>query len=614
MTRRMRQVKEICQQIGEHSVSLANYCTLNTLSVLLGLGAVLVIGPYLQSYTFSLISSQESTIYATAYENNTVNHPVLSDWLFDPFHVIFFAMAGLILIPTVRMKTARAYFVRGSISSFIVLMSADVLFQLPEWSWSELFVCFAANAVGALIVSALLLAMVASLDSSSEVLAEHQVAKKLVAPLLPAALGASLLLLAYFFILLFYNPTNSRVSASVEMPIVGQYVSIAEVHGLQDAAESTERQKVDKKHFGIFSEEAITPDKLTFWGSTEGFLAQWKNAESTQYDLAVTAFDGCGFGRVLDELPQKDELTVRNIKSVDVRIDDGFGEINIGDKADGYFSISPPELGIFWISPDDGSPESANLARVTSFITPLRRVEYRGTAGEVDVRLAFALIELDEDGGGKVGTRKVSVVVNGKAHEIVFSVNPKREFLKKARCSPFSPPKKDDYSGEFASSISAGVRITIKPQRRSLDLLLKSRLSDEISIAGMSGWIRTGGIERKNVSNYVVDGRADALNISGAGASLTLNDEDLKLSDSEQLDFQDGNINIRVNEKARMLVSGAARTISRNGDRLSKTRWEKLDIAIKFALWGGISGLFLWFLRILSMLLKEDRPVGSSLH
>lgn len=185
---------------------------LNFGALVVGLACVLALGPFLQLYSFALITSDEASIYSTAYSSQVVRQPPFDEWLITLVWPQFLAMALLIVLP-LRAESFRSAFIRTSGVVFSVVTVFDFVILLMDWNLLsvEAIQCLVANLIGAPIVAAILLGMIALAEWFAVVLKEHRLIRSVLSSVAPVLCGLASLFLAHYSITLFYKPTESRV-------------------------------------------------------------------------------------------------------------------------------------------------------------------------------------------------------------------------------------------------------------------------------------------------------------------------------------------------------------------------------------------------------------------
>lgn len=574
----------------------------------LGFGAILSLGPEFQTYSVALLTSQEASIYSSAYSNTLILYPSLTEWMESTWSFMYFAIALLIIVLSTRKREARTILLTGSIVSFVVLTATD-------WTWmivhsgaesTPMVQNILANLIGGPIVCSILLLLMNATDSVSHASGDHALLRRCARPLIPLLLGLATMISAYYLITLFYNPTKSTVDVVLHPPVSGQF-STAELNWPPGSMESVSRDGGEAAGpFGIFSTQSPLPESLRWVGNGSSFRATWSRLSDGESDVSVSIFDGCVDGAAPTEKLGVSGITeFHKVSQLSLSVDDGTISASVGaTESSGYFRMPSEPVGLYWL--ENGSEEGT--VKLSTFVGKDAQMSYWNPYGIQRLKLSVSMFgeRLGEEGRTALVDRKISLKVNGE--EKVYEFFPNDQVKSNDRISCESISNHDLDLGKVAlSSLVATIVLDIRPRVETLSGAIARADKDKMSISGLNGWLSADLLPPDNVGKMIAAGRVGMFSFSGGESRFTLNGEKVDVLRDQSVVLNYGQIQVASTRAGELHVTGRADAIYLNQDRLNRTRWEKLDWPIRLLIISGLQILIIWLASRLLSLVREDR-------
>jgi hypothetical protein len=100
-------------------------------ALVVGLFPFVAIGPHVQLYLTSILHASAPTIYGTAYQEQLVDFPTLTEWIKYLSAAWFhWVTAAIVCVAALRCTRARDAFVTAWVAAFIALTAGDLVFGL----------------------------------------------------------------------------------------------------------------------------------------------------------------------------------------------------------------------------------------------------------------------------------------------------------------------------------------------------------------------------------------------------------------------------------------------------------------------------------------------------
>jgi hypothetical protein len=301
-------------------------------------------------------------------------------------------------------------------------------------------------------------------------------------------------------------------------------------------------------------------------------------------------------------------LTFTSAKTFSLKLDEGLAEYEIisSDPSRGYISSTAEEIDQFQIE-KDGTDVNFTLFTGSA-------VEIKHWKPDSVVRVFVSAFLMKGRGRKNVrpGPRLMTLIVDGK--RIDFSFNHTiQNANNRIACRKASIRKslKDKFS-LTALAPMAGALVTITPNY--IDSGYDRSDGHAIFATGANGWLKYTH-ERKEDDDVSIfsEGVTDFLVASGKFDSFQIENAAIPTSNVNSLQVFGGETTVRLRNNGVLDVSGEAKALYWNQERVNKTRWEKMDFAERSLIITWLLGLLYICFRLLRDVLSRDVDVGTPL-
>ncbi|WP_454257268.1 hypothetical protein [Pseudoxanthomonas mexicana] len=520
-------------------------------------------------------------------------------------------MALLIVLP-LRAESFRSAFIRTSGVVFSVVTVFDFVILLMDWNLLsvEAIQCLVANLIGAPIVAAILLGMIALAEWFAVVLKEHRLIRSVLSSAAPVLCGLASLFLAHYSITLFYKPTESRVLLRGGEEVYAYYgASPPKADASTSNAELPSRVEATSRaeNFQIFGEQVRIPRQFYWDGQAKEFEANWRNESGSKYDLEIRVLDGCSGAPSIGVLEKARPLRLQEVDQVAIGGDDGLVTMYVGLGEDlGYFKATQDDVGMFWLTESNG--EDVKSYGIQRFVGENTQVTYWNPTGNIDLGISRLLISHDEKGRGYPAKQKISLFVDGERLDITFMPDESARWDDKVSCKAVNLPE-DTSDVAIRSALYASVFLSLVPRDKTIRTALSRREGDQFKLKGINGWLAVDGVRGDEVGSFVTSGKVSMIGLSAGVKELELNDEEIEVEKGDRVHAM-GELSISV-EGGELLARGKVEAISKNESRINRTRWERMEWPARAILFGGVPTLLLSLLSLFSLALRANKMVGA---
>ena len=529
------------------------------LASLLGaiLSLILGFGGYAQTLFVNGLFSESASLYDTLTPSGCVcllSKPLLFfDWLKSLFSVPLLILSIINCYLALRFHSTRRLLIWLSIGIFFTLMANDtyMYFFHPE-SQASLRESYLCNALGAPVI-AVCICMILYLTRKATEL--FLISFQLANIVFPLIFGIFIFIILFIVIKGVFFPTKSSISAFISPPFYGDYI--------------TTPVSVIKEKFGIFTNQRIEIENFTWEGKFSNMGIEIEHPTKTA-EVSLFLFEGC-YRKSTKELLNslgKANLSQNNVSKIGMSVDDGPGVFSIysRDHHNGYWGVYDDKLTNFRID----SSKNISKLDLTLFSDGESNIIHKDWKGEVIYRVDTYLFD-----DRKTIPRKLSITTDGKVANHVFNVRDSLSLDKVAICKPIKSSQDPPYlASPFLTSL---LRITY-PQVKTIKDINES---PNTSVHGLIGPLEVKEITLENLSSYVSSGELNMLSIVGNFDELFIDGKKQDKRKSNWLYMQDGVITGKT-EKGSFHFDGKTENAMLDGERVSKTRWERISTSVKW--------------------------------
>lgn len=533
------------------------------ISLLLGFGG------YTQQIFVNGVLGDASSFYEALTPSGIVKQQTFIGWVGDFFFWGYLPLSIFACLRAFRQRTVREIFLTLTLGVFLVLSVVDTVFAFFYDSVRDaLGECYLSNALGSPLIAFVGCLLVLGTKAAHEHLTLPRTAAYAVVPL---GLGGLLFLILFVLVKNFFWVTSSEVSALVSPPINGNY-SLTDI----DAPKG--------ERFGLFLNEKIPPDKLSWIG----MATQMGIGVANSGRLAVVKaylYEGCPGESTADMLKARPEpfFQADQVAVIGFGVDDGMIDFSIHSESgsEGHWKASEETVSMFSIN----AAEEAENLDLTLFISEGVRVEHLGWSGEAVYR--GDLFAFDDAG---LRNRTVAIVADEVSEALTISPDPNMRVQDEMVCKPIaSGPRKT-----LASSPLVTVLVSVAyPPAEKFSELGDTNMA---TVRGINGWLSAKGVGAGEISDYVSAGVMQMLSVQGRFEEIYIDGEKLEPRRQSWLYLQEGKISGSIEESS-LRINGVTDIAMLDGSRATKTRWERIGLAVK-SLIVSVPAMFLWFFGI----------------
>lgn len=520
------------------------------------LSFILGFGGYSQNIFINILFSESSSLYDTLTTSGCFifTKPLtFIEWMKGLYSPLLLILSIINCYVAFQFKNTRRLLFFISIGTFLTLSVNDTYmhFMYPEFQDSllESYLC---NAVGSLIIAICICIILFLINRASELVSIPVQVSNIIFSFL---LGAFVFLILFVLIKnLFWN-TQSTISGFMSPPFHGNY--------------STVSDKIDteKERFGFLTKQKIGLNDVTWTGEFSNMSLETKHPAKTA-NVSLFLLEGCFKKDTKDILKslKKPNFSNFNVSSTNVSIDDGAGSFSIysKDSNDGFWGITADNIINFNL--DLSKKKNKLNLRFDSFEGA--NFFHKDWVGEVIYRLDVVMAD-----DKKPVSRKISINTHDKVATYTFNISETLEVDKALNC------KSIETSNQSIHSQSPFLTALIRISYPRIKTLKDINETPQTNIHGLRGWFAVNDIPKDALSNYVSNGDLNMLSIVGGFDELYIDKEKQEKRKSSWLYMKDGVLSGK-SDKGSFDFEGKSDTALLNGERITKTRWERISAAI----------------------------------
>jgi hypothetical protein len=550
----------------------------------LSISMLVSVGPAFQYYSLSLIRSDAPSIYGSAYNDSLIRFPHISDWLAAGFHWQFLTIAALVVVSTIRCRTARKLFAFSSLAFFFTLTANDFLFAIinSELSTGYALENIVANALGGPLLAFATVTFVAIADLSFVHVSGPTMWRQSIGALIIIIVGACSNITLFYSAEFFYRPVPVKLDVVFDYPVSG---SIGR-GSIKDKTPS----------FQLFP-SSMSNSTIHWRGRTpEGTESvQWTSNSQDKFSATVELFGDCIEDRLDVSKSIKENARLFNdVNRFSVSSNPGFSSISTLDSPSMSARLVSAfgKLQTFWL---DREAENQRV-KITQFAPNDATISIWNHSDAFTIFINVPLFAESEKGIVSAA-RALQFSLNGLEYTVqsIPSGAPRDSILK---CR--SLPLRNILSAHL-TSISEGLNYLgalIRVTKRLSPKSIYGVDDNEIKIVVGNGLVSIiqsiDDIARRHEA-----GTADFLNFLGNVASLDIDGGSIAIRSIDHY-AAFGKFVGRFEQSGQLRFSGVAKALWREQARVNPTKWERLSweprlsiLGIVAAALGSVAGLFL---------------------
>ena len=528
-----------------------------------------------QQFFVTVITSNEASIYSSAYSNDIVHFPTFGEWISSPSYWIYIPLSFIIVYYSTKVSNIIGVLIKFFWITLLLLTFLDLIgiIYSGEWGIEIVFQCLFANIFGSLALSSGFTLSLFASEKLSKLLIYSQHFGHILAALAPLAIGIVVSVVIYLLLSIFYNVTPSKVHIVAKAPFSGSY-------GVDDSSK--------KQNFGFLA-EASQRSPVHWTGFTEPFELSWFINKPKVGSYTVGFFQGCYSFKDLKSLGTVSPHIMGEVSSFKMRLDKGMAGFSI-EGGENLRLTNQNIAHMFWVK-DNEKQKGISISIYKSFHEIL---EFQNHS-EIGYLIYFSLV----DSKGPT-SRELELSIDGKKMTLIFEPSPLIRRDSKGHCASLLLPSAQ--KTVLVSELFVGAIVRISPSGPLLTHRFKP--SANTKIKGFEGWLTADAPKTEDISKIMTTGALTYLSLKKGISELWLDGEKKELSELSNTVVQ-GEFSAQFNDNGALNLNGSG-LVSVNQQRLSKTRWEKVGWEAKLVLFGGLPTFFVWLLHLLIRLVKLD--------
>ncbi|EMS99432.1 hypothetical protein H009_02428 [Agrobacterium tumefaciens str. Cherry 2E-2-2] len=538
-------------------------------------------GPLLQRYLVALLTSDETSIYGSAFQQQAVSLPRLNDWFGAAIAWPFPFISLIVVLLSASSPSIKQIFLKLSLFGFATLTVFDFGYSLLNNTISipsvfENIVINFVGSIGAAAIAAFLLA-IANYGFCSfhwSIWPRRAIAGLLV------VLGSALALCVIYYLTdFFYRPRPAKIDLMAEAPS----------HGFIIAKSTSERAMNFKaidgqsdEQFSLISQ--VDQSSSLNWRAPKNAKISWSTEDRNQSgQIEISLYTGCGPSNSTPNLPENTSVfRAAGVLSLSLWHDWGAWDTTIiAENENGASELSGTDASFFSIDPSskgDGL-DLQQMAANNSIVT------YSGGTDPLEVFMITPPAKPEE---AKEAAPSLHVNVDGVEHVIRVTSSADYDSAETVSCSPAPTIQSfEKRSLDLGASSLAGIRVRISPTLRPGALP-----NNVVKMSGDGGFLTIKTVDTKSlrtnsakrIDMVALSGNLKSATVNGSERALKSGDEYVAIGDNIKGSFVSGILKI----------SGSAELLWENNVRANQTKWEILPIEYKIALFACLSSAFLW--------------------
>jgi len=556
------------------------------LSFSLGLGLILSLGPALQMYSFAILNSGEPSVYSSIYGDNLVEVQKFQDWLFNLQNLKLSVVALVFVAIAYRLKTTRDIFLLSFGYFFIALTALDVwgyFFAAPNAERADLWQCATANLVGGALIGGIVLIL---LKFNEWILTFSQSARwatQLLSLAMPPGIGLLAVFVLFNVVTLFFKLTPSDLDLVLSKDVSTFYIKNAKPRDVRGSTEKSE-----DKPFGVLSHRANLNSNLTATIIDAPQTLTWsKDERPEKFDISLKFFSGCVSSDQASKISDAgNRFDLMDVRKIDLVTDAGASSIEF-KKNDGLQSQFINNNGTqFWLTEEKGGKSLDVLAGDDSTLRIF------SAHNKFNAFINIYLLNIGKNGNINKSVRNINFTADNRKFSIALAPAVKMSEGKTSLCRAATLTRgvEETKVSVNADSILSGIILELKPEAESTVYYGDGKAP--LIISNVHGDIRLENVPARDMLDMSDSGRISGLIVRSGVKSMLVNDAKQQLAPLEALNIPEADLQASFDEVGQLHVTGQATAAYRGKNRLNRTRWERLDTAVKTALLAGVLALF----------------------
>lgn len=575
----------------------------------IALSLVFVSGPYVQSAFTSFLSGSKSSLYAGMSAAGIGSFPSVLDYIRQAFWPPYL-ISGIVVAAVIAWLNKKAQFLIGVSASVATCLTAIDIFNSA--AGYGLVVSIVCNVLGGVILALLSFLIVSKISIVHRVSEGNRYLERVIWTIYPGACLVTLAALLYFVLSFLIRIPTEPVSVRLTPPISGTISAVDPLRcdsytGTTVSLEKCYAKHIASKHdedFGVLHKFLPADARKSTWiGLGKKLSFEWQknngNAISTTFFMA----EGCTDERQLGKLLKTSSAHLHAEPALRyIKVDDGLsqfrllgpGSVKRIETGDSHTAVSE-----FWITPN-----ASDTSKI-DYKTFVYDGFFKVTDDFDDFSYAIGLLLFGGDNGAPKPRRlRIGSIKDSKPQYINIRVNQKSADPNAAvKCRLLPVKKVNDGYLAIASEPIANLVISVKHGKHVSYADIEK--PDILIASGVNGWISSDGFDKSRIDLGMQTGSTGMISVFGGIDDVRVSGKDVATGPTSTLQIT-GSLFV-VSDGPSLMVTGDADYMTLNNQRLTHTRWESLDTALRVPIVFGVPTVLFFLVRLLGEELRKAR-------
>lgn len=575
-----------------------------------GISLVFVSGPYVQSAFTSFLSGSKSSLYAGMFASGIGGFPSVDNYFRHAFWPPYL-LSGMVVAVAMALLNAKTRFLVGVAAVTACCLTAiDVLSGATGYNLVTSIVC---NVLGGIILTLLSFIIIAKTSVLHYVSDGNKHIERIIWIIYPAVCFVILTAVLIFVLAFLIKIPTASVSLRLTPPMSGSSSPIDPLRcnaytGTTASLKGCYDRYTASKHGDEFNMLAkftpVSGSENKWVGLGNDLSVSWRKNNSDAVSATFLMTEGCTTRKQLEKIVKTKSLNDGVKVSIGrIDVDNGLSQFRLLGPSDaGKVEIGDTNSPVseFWVIPDTTSSSKINFSR---FIYN-GYLHINDTFNDFSYEIGLFLFDGDKRvpkagrlhlvSGTRGASKYIDVRFNGGS-----TVDPNAAV--KCRVLKLESVK----NGYVITASEPLVSLIVSIDHNKGVVYSDLDKPDVLVISGVNGWVSSDGFDKSRVDLGVNSGEIGMLSVFGAISDVQVNGKDVATGPTSTLQIT-GDLFGRSDGPS-ILVTGDADYMILNNQRLTLTRWESLDIAIRVPLIFGVPTVLYFLLRMLADELRRTR-------
>ncbi|MFW1735766.1 hypothetical protein ACG94V_07015 [Acinetobacter sp. ULE_I001] len=534
------------------------------------------IGGILQVIFLNIFNTDVSNLYDLFMPNQVFEKIKFIDFIFNLSIIEFITMFSINYIITykfLKFQSGIRFYLNLSFVIAICFILMDLTILLHERNFKEFdyFANFLSNIIGGFFLA---LIMTIFLWISNKIINPSIKYSLLYKNLFFFTLCFISILIIYFIFTNVFQSSSTKIKAEIKTDLAINYINA-------DSSENSEN------NFGLNKGKKIYLKNLEYIGMNDLDINYKYNGNN---DLEIFFFDGCAGKKSKEFINLKTfKIKIPNNNSYNIMIKEGYTHFKNGFN-DTISAVTFDKLT--QKKQLQVANEKKDKFYISYFLADENEMKILSDKNLDFYRFDIALL-------GKNGISDREILLKNINKKVTIKPNKKININDPLICKPASI--KDDEI--FLDSPTATIIIKTSKNITFTEIGKES----ELSLSELTGWINGSNLNTDELSAYIDNGKVKNISLVGNFISLFIENEKVELNNINNLSLTNGSIDLSMNNGI-LKINADVDVAYFDGDRVSKTRWEKISIYVKGIIAFLGTGV-IYLLRRFYTIIKNDEDV-----